>query len=138
MSKIFRLGFVVFLSWDSLVLAQTKKPVFDGLYKMQWTKKSGCTLNVKQLSQDKLRMELSCQDRGSSGLAFGVLALKNNMAIFRRQVSGLCEITFSFDHQWVEVNQNGMDVYCGFGMGIYADGKYDLIQGKAPTFKYKE
>jgi len=128
---------VITLSLMMIAHAASKEPSYTGTYKLKWTKKRGCILKTQKLNDSKLRMQLSCQDDSNSGLALGVLDLNNNVAMFKREVSGLCEISFAFKEKSVEVIQKGMDVYCGFGMGIYVDGNYLIQSNKTPKFDYK-
>jgi len=130
---------IVFLFLMQLSLVSVAKSNgVTGTYKLKWSKDAGCVLKAQQTKQDKLQFELNCDEGfgGNSGLAFGVLDFKDNVAVFTRNVSGLCEITFKFQNNSVEVTQNGMDVYCGFGMGIHASGNYRLDNNRNPNFKY--
>lgn len=130
--------FIIFLCFGSASLADS--PSITGTYSFKEEGDSGCVLKAQKLSGDKLRFELNCE-RGApsynSGLALGKITIKDNVASYVREVSGRCVITFKFKENSVHVTQEGMGVYCGFGMGVYVDGTYLRDKKAKPDFEYK-
>jgi hypothetical protein len=61
----------------------------------------------------------------NSGVIGGTIVIKDGKAVYRTtEFAGLCELKFNFTIDVVSIIQNGSDIDCGFGHGVYCDGMY--------------
>lgn len=109
-----------------------------GTYAFHHGSTAGCSLMVGQTSDTTLRIRLDC-NRGAPSYHMGILAasvpFSDSVAIYRTEELGsLCEIRFTFHRQSMEARQTGTDGACGFGYGVYADGRYRRVSYDPPLF----
>jgi len=109
-----------------------------GRYEAKWGKGAGCILKVHQLSDSLMRFQLECS-RGApaynTGEALGTIRLAKREALYSTTEWGeRCEIRFRFNADVVVVTQMGSDAACGFGYGVYSDGRYRLVARGIPVF----
>jgi len=109
-----------------------------GRYETQRIKDAGCILKVQQLSDSLVRFQLDCSAGApayNTGQASGTLSLTKGTAAYSTTEWGeRCEIRFRFSSGAVVVSQAGSDGACGFGHGVYSDGRYRLVTRKTPVF----
>ena len=103
---------------------------YAGIYVMDLGNEAGGVLTVIQASDSKLKFDLDCT-RGvpsyNSGAIQGTITVIDAKATFRTtKYGGKCEINFNFTEDGVYISQIGSDFDCGFGYGVYCNGKYYL------------
>jgi hypothetical protein len=69
------------------------------------------------------------------GYAGGYAIIDGNIATFKPDDAGPCEITIVFLRGKIKVTQAGRDVDCGFGHNVNATGTYRKIRGGKPRFQ---
>jgi hypothetical protein len=72
------------------------------------------------------------------GTAMGQMPLKENAAVFSEAEYPACTFRFTFKGESLELAQEGGDLDCGFGAGVYAGGTYthsDKIIPQASEFE---
>jgi hypothetical protein len=69
------------------------------------------------------------------GIVAASVPFSDSVAIYRTEEFGsLCEIRFTFHRKSMEARQTGTDAACGFGYGVYADGRYRRMSHDPPPF----
>ncbi|BDS09976.1 hypothetical protein [Aureispira anguillae] len=109
----------------------------------QESAKGGGYLAIEQQENDSLKFELDLNNGAPnyhSGSATGMMALKDNVAIFTTtefSEEDPCKITFTFQHNTITISQEkGSEFSCGFGQGVVARGVYTKQKEEA-VFKYE-
>lgn len=109
----------------------------------QESEQGGGYLVVEQQENDSLKFELGITNGAPgyhSGSATGMMALKDNVAIFTTSEfseENPCKIIFTFKNNAINVIQEkGSDFSCGFGQGVIASGFYTKEKEEA-IFKYE-
>jgi hypothetical protein len=110
---------------------------FTGSWQYKGPAESASWLKTEQRSQ-QLRFELEL-NRGApsynSGWIQGEAELHGSTALFRKTIDGkLCEITFRFSPEKVELKQGGDEFGCEFGFNVYADDTLRRISHTKPKF----
>lgn len=96
------------------------------------------TINVKSISSTQLYFELDI-NRGApsynNGFAADTLEYKNNQVVFTTDSDSSCVLTLTFSKRGITLIQKADDVNmsCGFGHAVYAEGFYKRKKG-TPVF----
>lgn len=138
MKKLFLLIFILSMATRATAEQPVRRDTnnFTGTYVMDLGNKTGGTLMVIQMPDNKLEFNLEC-NRGApsynSGETSGTIPVKHATAIFQTtEFGGECKIRFEFSKNEVVISQTGSDADCGFGFGVHCDGKYGLKSRKRP------
>ena len=70
----------------------------------------------------------------NSGALSGSFALAKGKGTFRPSDTPKCELSFAFSGGIVDVDYVGDSVECGFGHGVYANGRYRRSSSRKPSF----
>jgi hypothetical protein len=71
----------------------------------------------------------------NSGFLSGQFQVSDNRGTFRTQDGAVrCEIEFLFSTDEVTLRYVGESDHCGFGHGVYANGRYRRTSRKVPEF----
>ena len=114
-----------------------KGDTLSGTYKLNRDKSEVCVLKVV-LEHDEIDFEIFCKHGPpayTSGHVMAKIAVSGKNAEYASPIlkSGeSCQLFFQFDGKVVTVKQSGVEIACGFGRGIHADGIYTLIDPKPP------
>lgn len=108
-----------------------------GTWEYHGPAESGKWLKTEQRG-NKVRFQLELQ-RGApsfnSGWIEGEFELREKSGTFQKNIyGGLCELTFRFFSNRVEINQSGSDSDCGFGYNVWADGVLKRKGRNVPNF----
>ncbi len=70
------------------------------------------------------------------GMFLDTLLIKNNTCLFKTEYDASCSIFFEFEENQVKVIQSASDLNmsCGFGHGVIADGIYLKTSNEIPIF----
>lgn len=137
--------FCRFLITISFLLALTSGKAMamgvTGTWEYHGPAESGKWLNTEQRG-NKVRFQLELQ-RGApsynSGWIEGEFELRDKSGIFQKRLyGGVCEITFRFFSNRVEIIQSGSDSDCGFGYNVWADGLLNRKSRNVPKFSHSD
>lgn len=128
---------LLILILSTLVSAESatkkKTSVHAGVYVLNLPNEAGGVLTVTGATDNSLKFDLECT-RGApshnTGVIEGAIKIKDEKAVFKTTEFGKCEIKFRFAGNTVDISQDGSDIDCGFGYGVYCDGKYKLQSRK--------
>lgn len=87
------------------------------------------TINVKRISDNQIYFELDINSGAASynnGFAGGTWEYNNNQVVYSTEFDATCFITMTFSKKGITVVQKADDINmaCGFGHAVYADGFY--------------
>ncbi len=121
----------------SMVLLAATPVSVSGTWGHGDPEKGGGRLLTKLVGGD-VQFQLECW-RGApsynSGFLSGQFRVMNDRGSFRsRGPGGACELEFLFSANEATVRYIGDSRECGFGQGVYANGRYRRTSGKAPQF----
>lgn len=99
-------------------------PSFTGSWEHRGQAHSGIWLKTRQQGNE-VRFQLEIL-RGapsySTGWIEGTVGLKNGQGVFRSSEFGECAIAFAFKDRSVRLTHPDMQVACGFGHNVFAEG----------------
>lgn len=104
--------------------ATTESKKIEGTYLKGNAKNGGGYLAVQEKEGNTLKFQLNLyrgMPSNNSGYLEGEMTYENNVAIYSSTEYGECTITFEFSKEKVRISQEGRDMDCGFGAGVYAD-----------------
>jgi hypothetical protein len=99
---------------------------------------AGCRLEVAPVATDSVHVQLRCtRPAPTFNLGFLDERLPIQSGVIRhdmREPGGRCRITIRFAGEQAVVTQDGTDLSCGFGGGVYVNGRYRRISRRPPSF----
>jgi hypothetical protein len=100
--------------------------------------KEGCRLEVAPVATDSVHVQLRCtRPAPTFNLGFLDERLPIQSGVVRhdmREPGGRCRIIIRFAGEQAVVTQDGTDLSCGFGGGVYVNGRYRRISRRLPSF----
>ncbi len=108
-----------------------------GTWEYSGPAESGLWLKTEQ-TKETVRFQLEISRGGpsyNSGWIEGEFSLRQNAGDFRKTTdSGVCEISFRFQSNRVELKQTGDHAGCGFGHNVFATGVLKRTGRSKPRF----
>lgn len=68
----------------------------------------------------------------NSGSFITRLEYINNKAVYAPEEYNGCRVIFTFSKKGVDIRQQDLHVYCGFGSGVYVNDKFRKVSSKVP------